>query len=110
MIGDHAQGDVDLELFWGAHAAGVLVAAVRGDFLDPRAADRHTRAGCAPLHSRQRAGVFLAAKFFQLIENWAKNVSLVIRSGAGKIGKIPGALNDCDGALETHSGIDVSLR
>ena len=62
------------------------------------------------MHIRQRAGVFFAAQFFQLVEDRAKNVGLVIRSCSGKIGEILGALNDCDGALETHSGIDVSLR
>ena len=107
MIGDDAESDIDLDLFWGAHAAGVLVAAARGDFLDRRAADRHTRVGCAPLHIRQRAGVFFAAQFFDLIEDRAENVGLVIRSRSGKIGEILGALNDCYGALETHSGIDV---
>src|SRR5204863_4890696 len=33
VIGDHAKRDIDLDLFWGAHAAGVLVPAARGDFL-----------------------------------------------------------------------------
>ena len=66
------------------------------------------RSSCPDI--RQRAGVFLAAQFFDLVENRAEDVGLVIGNCSGKIGEIPGALNDCDGALETHSGIDVSLR
>src|SRR5205814_3946029 len=40
--------------------------------------------------------------------NWAEDVGLVIRNCSGKIAEILGALNDCDGALETHSGIDMA--
>ena len=58
----------------------------------------------------KRAGVFLAAKFFDLIEDRAKNIGLVVGNGAGKIGEIFRALNDCGHALETHAGIDVTLR
>ena len=59
---------------------------------------------------RQRAGVFLTAQLFDFIEDRAENISLVIRSCSRKIREILGALNNCDGALETHSGIDVALR
>src|SRR4029453_5090976 len=104
------ESDVDLDLFWGAHAAGVLVTAARGDSLNRRAADRHTRAGCAPLRVRQRAGVFFAAQSFELVENPAKDVGLVIRSCSRKIREILGALNDCAHTLETHPSINVTLR
>src|SRR5437773_5310352 len=40
VIRDHTKRDIDLDLFWGAHAADVLVPAARGDFLDRRVADR----------------------------------------------------------------------
>ena len=95
MIGDDAKSDVDLFL---------LVF----DFVGRL---------CQPPSSQQRRptvgsvlAYFFAAQFFDLIENRAEDVGLVIRNRAGKIGEIPGALNDCDGALETHSGIDVALR
>ena len=55
-------------------------------------------------------GVFLAAQFFDLIEDRAKNIGFVIGNGAGEIGKIFRALNDRGHALETHAGIDVPLR
>ena len=59
---------------------------------------------------RQRAAVFLAAQLFDLIENRTKNIGLVIRNRSGKIREIFRALDNCGGALETHSGVDVSLR
>ena len=58
----------------------------------------------------QRDRVFFAAQFFELIEDWAKDVGLVIRDGSGEIGEIFCVLNDRGDALETHSGIDVTLR
>ena len=54
--------------------------------------------------------VFLAAQFFDLIKDWAKNIGFVIGNGAGKISQIFRALNDRSHALETHAGIDVPLR
>ena len=59
---------------------------------------------------RQRACVFFAAQFFELVEDRSENVGLVIRDRSGEIGEIFGALNDRGHALETHSGIDVALR
>jgi len=59
---------------------------------------------------RQRARVFFSAEFFELIEDWAKDVGLVIRNRSGKIREILSSLNDRNGTLETHSGIDVPLR
>src|SRR5262249_27358243 len=59
-------------------------------------------------YSWQRARVFIAAQFFDFIENRAEDVCLVIRRGSRKIGEIVCALNDCDGALETHSSVDVT--
>src|SRR5262245_36604825 len=61
-------------------------------------------------YNRQCRSVFLSAQFFQLVENRAKDVSFIIRGRSGKIGEIFGALYDCNGALEAHSGIDVALR
>ena len=54
--------------------------------------------------------IFLAAQFFHLVEDRAKNIGLVIRNRAGKIGEILRALDDRCHALETHPGIDVTLR
>ena len=108
MIGDYAKRDVDLDLCRGAHAAGVLVAAARGDFLDRRAADRHTRAGCAPLHIWNGVRVLLTAEFFEFIEDWPKNIGLVVRNRTREIGQIFCALNDCSRTFETHSGINVT--
>ena len=82
MIGDHAECDVDFFLLTFAAAAVCW----------------------------QCAGVFLAAQFFDLVEDCAEDICLVIRSCSGKIGQIFCALNDCGDALETHSGIDVALR
>ena len=38
--------------------------------------------------------VLLAAKFFQLVEDRAKDVGLVVRDCAGKLGKVFCAFND----------------
>src|SRR5207249_2849926 len=54
--------------------------------------------------------VLLAAKSFQLVEDRAKDVGLVVRDCAGELGEVFCALNDCGGALQTQSGIDVTLR
>ena len=59
---------------------------------------------------RQCARVFLPAQFFELIENWAKNVGVVIGNDSGKIGQILRALNDRRRTLKTHSGINVTRR
>ena len=91
MIGDDAKSEIDLFLSSVCRAA-VSAAASQ------RAALRW-----------QRAGVFFAAQFFDLVENRAKNIGLVIRNCSGKIGEIFRALNYCDSALETHSCIDVAL-
>ncbi len=64
--------------------------------------------GVLPCTSGSVLAYFFAAQLFQLVENWAENVGLVIRSRSRKIGEILCALNDCYGALETHSGIDVA--
>ncbi len=58
----------------------------------------------------QCARVLLAAQFFELIKDWAKDVGVVIGDRSGEIGEIFCALNDCCDAFETHSGIDVTLR
>src|SRR6266566_7676800 len=92
MIGDDAKGDVDFLL---------LVLILYGGCVSRR------RLTETP-YNRQQAGAFLAAQFFNLIENWAEDIGLVIRNCSGKIAEILGALNDCDGALETHSGIDMA--
>ena len=56
----------------------------------------------------QRAAVFFAGKFFQLVEDRTKDVGLVIGNFcAGEIGKILRALNDRSYALETHAGINM---
>ena len=54
--------------------------------------------------------VFLAAQFFDLVEDRTENVGLVIRDRSGEIGEIFRALDDRGDALETHAGIDVPLR
>src|SRR5262245_55644149 len=56
-----------------------------------------------------RRSVFLAAQFFELIENRTKNVGLVVRNRAGEIGEVFRALNDRGNTFEPHSGIDVTL-
>ena len=48
--------------------------------------------------------------FSSLVEDRAENVGLVVRDRAGEIGEIFCALDDRGDALETHSGIDVTLR
>ena len=59
---------------------------------------------------QQRARIFFAAQFFDLIENRAENVGLVIRNCTGEIAEIFCTLNDRGHAFEPHSGIDVTLR
>ena len=83
VIGDDAEGDVDLFLF--AFASGSMF-------------------------SEGSTGVFLAAEFFELVEDRAKDVGFVVRNCAGEIGEIFRALNDRGRALETQAGIDVTLR
>src|SRR4029450_4306723 len=48
--------------------------------------------------------------FFQLVEDWTKNVCFVVRNRARKIGEIFCALNNRGHPLEAHSGIDMTLR
>ena len=56
----------------------------------------------------KRRAVFLAAQFFQRVENGPENVGLVVGNlGVGKVGKIFRALNDAGDALETHAGVHV---
>ena len=50
---------------------------------------------------RQGRLVFLAAHSFQLVEDRAKDVGLVVRDCAGELGEVFCALNDCGGALQT---------
>ena len=73
MIGDYAEGDIDL--FLVAFAGSSM-------FWKGRL-------------------VFLAAEFFQLVEDRAKDVGLVVRNCAGELGEVFCALNDCGGALQT---------
>src|SRR5213082_1169002 len=53
--------------------------------------------------------VFLAAECFQLVEDRAKNVGLVVRDCAGESSKVFCALNDRGCPLETQPSIDVTL-
>src|SRR6266542_2376249 len=92
MIGDDAEGDIDL--FLGS--ASILLALP----------------GMLPRSLRvlgQSRFVFLATELFQLVKDWAKNIGLVIRDGTGKVGEIFCALNDRGHALEAHPRIDVPL-
>ena len=73
MIRDYAEGDVDLFL---------IAFASRSMFWEGRL-------------------VLLAAKSFQLAEDRAKDVGLVVRDCAGELGEVFCALNDCGGALQT---------
>ena len=50
---------------------------------------------------RKSRSVFLAAEFFQLVEDRTKDVGLVVRDCAGELGEVFCALNDCGGALQT---------
>src|SRR4029078_86871 len=98
VIGNDAERDIDFFL-----VRIIYRAAAPSAFLCGRLA---MRLPC----NRQRAGVFLAAKLFELIKNRPKNIGVVIRSRAGKIGQGPRVLTDRFHALETHSSIDMSLR
>src|SRR5262245_38060215 len=97
MVGDHAESDIDFFLL----AIICRAAAPAASFVTWQA-ERLT-------YSWQRAGVFFAAQLFELIENRAEDIGFVIRNCPGKIREILGIFNDCDSALETHSGIDVAL-
>ena len=98
MIGDHTKRDIDLFLL------GIVCrAAASAAFFSSRQATRLP-------YKWQRRFIFFFAQCFKLIENRAKDVGLVIRNGSGEIGEIFRALNDCGHALETHAGIDMTLR
>src|SRR5262245_24967744 len=58
--------------------------------------------------NRQCRSVFLTAQLFDLVEDRAENVGLVIRRRSGKLGEIFCTLDSCYRALEAHSGIDVA--
>src|SRR5437868_11398177 len=96
VIGDNAKGSVclDLDLGWGS---------TRGRAIGVNRPYRHD-------FSRQRAGVFLTAQFFEFVKNRSKNIRLIIRDNAGKIRKAFRALDNRGGPLETHPGVDMPLR
>ena len=60
------------------------------------------------MNIRQRVRVIFAAQLLEPVENWPENIRLVIRDRTGEILETLCALDHCDGALETHSGVDVS--
>ena len=60
---------------------------------------------------RERAAIFLAAQFFQRVENGAEDVRFVVGNlRIGEIRKSFGALNDAGHALKAHAGIHVLGR
>ena len=81
MVGDDAEGDVDFFLFGFTCGA----------------------------RSRQGARVLFAAEFFDLVEEGAKDVGVVVRDFVGVLegGEVLRAVDDGDDALEAHAGIDV---
>src|SRR5882672_7703476 len=79
MVGDHAEGDVDLFLLTCARRAG----------------------------TGQRGVVFLPAEFFNFVEDGAENVRFVVGNNLVEISEILRALNKAGYAFETHPGIDM---
>ena len=58
---------------------------------------------------RQRGSVGLAAEFFELVEDRAEDVGLVVRDArVGEIGEIICALDNRGDAFEAHAGIDMA--
>src|SRR2546423_3945690 len=97
VIGDDAEGDVDLFLFSICRAAA------------PAAFFQLWQAVRLPYNGKRRA-VFLPAQLLQLVEDRAEDISLVVRDDAGEIGEIPRALDHRGDALQAQAGIDVPLR
>src|SRR6266496_2823613 len=95
MIGNNAEGDIDLFLLW----IDCRVAAPAALF---------ARQAMRLPYNWQRSGVPLSAQFFQLVENGPKDVCLVIGNYTRKIGKVFCALNNRGDALEAHSSINVT--
>ena len=62
------------------------------------------------LYDGQRRRVTLAALFFELSENRAEHVCVVIRNCLSEVCKIVRRLHDRRDALETHPGIDMLGR
>ena len=84
MISDHAERDVDLLLL------------AFGEQLSLRV--RMWKRACVPL----------AAHFFELVENGAEDIRLIVRDAdIGELREIFGALDDRAHALKTHSRVDV---
>src|SRR5437667_6527228 len=108
MIGDDTESHVNVLPLSGSQASGLT----RPSGILPLAkcgrleAYRPSHAGSVT-SDWQRTPVFLAAQFFEVIENRTKDVSFVIGDRAGEIGEVFRSLGDCGHALETHSGIDV---
>ena len=81
MVGDDAEGDIDLFLLGVASAAGV--------------------AGSVDAY-------FLPLSLFEFVEDRAEDVGFVVGDlGVGEIGEAFRALNDGGDALEAHAGIDM---
>src|SRR5262249_27347685 len=97
VIGDDAKRDIDFLLLQ------IICRAVA-----PAASFCSRQAMRLPYNWQCRSVLF-ATELFQLIEDRTENVGLVIGNCSGKIREILRALNDCYGALETHSGIDMTL-
>src|SRR5262249_8920495 len=96
--GDDAESDVDLFLL------GIICRAAAS------AAFPFARQAMRLPYNRQCRSVFLAAQPFDLVENRAENVGLVIRRRSRKLGEIFCTLDNCYRALEAHSSIDVARR
>ena len=83
----------------------------RGGRFRWRDADGCDRDASRSPNLRQRAAVFLAAQFFQRVEDRAEDVGFVIGDFCvGKIREVFRALDDAGDALKTHAGVHMLRR